>query len=234
MGGHEEQSLSVRLWRPVVNQRRSVGVRAPSGHRIEERARTGEAHLTAGDAFSQVLQDVQQLVSEESSTSWGAGCAEHNLDVEEEVLDYDDGDEPEEGVIVQQRGEKEGFGDQSKSKGGRSFGVLQEATMRVVRSDVGMEEVGIPSRLETYLKERREGNVLEGERYPKLILLDDSRFVFVHQDGAHLKSRQLLSVLKSAIKDLGMDPQFYGTHSFKNGAATEAKQLGRSDMAVLD
>ncbi|KAJ1188817.1 hypothetical protein NDU88_005574 [Pleurodeles waltl] len=99
VGWHEEQSSSVGLGQPPVNQRRPVGVRAPTLHRFEERARSGAARLTTGEEIGQMLQDVQQLVSEEPSTSWGTGGAERYLGVEEEVLDYGE-EEMEEKVLV--------------------------------------------------------------------------------------------------------------------------------------
>ncbi|KAJ1092634.1 hypothetical protein NDU88_005744 [Pleurodeles waltl] len=81
--------------------------------------------MTSGDTYDQGYQDVQQLVSAEPSTSRGAGCVD-------EVLDCDDGDEPEEGEIVHQKGVHKGFRDKLKANGGRSFGVFQETTRKAV------------------------------------------------------------------------------------------------------
>ncbi|KAJ1192054.1 hypothetical protein NDU88_001366 [Pleurodeles waltl] len=58
-----------------------------------------------------------------------------NYAFEEEVLDYEEGDEPEEGEIVQQTEEKKGYGKKTTSNGGRSFGVFQEPTEKAVQSD---------------------------------------------------------------------------------------------------
>ncbi|KAJ1141102.1 hypothetical protein NDU88_007437 [Pleurodeles waltl] len=167
MGVHEEQLSSMQLGRPAGNQRMPVGVRAPSGHRLEERARSGAARLTSGDGYGPVFQDDQQLVSEEPSTSRGAVFVEQNYGLEEEVLDYDEGEEPDEGEIVQQRGEKKGFGEQSISDGGRSFGVFQETTGKAVHSNrqdgkgrKNIMAVNLPRG-----EKRRE--FLKGGRYPK-------------------------------------------------------------------
>ncbi|KAJ1119209.1 hypothetical protein NDU88_007395 [Pleurodeles waltl] len=135
MGGHEEQLSSVWLGWPADNQRMSVDVRTPPRHRSEDRARPGAARLISGDAFLPVPQNVNHLINEEQSTSWSAGCAEWNVDKEEELLDYEDGDKPEAVDLGQQRGREECFGVQTKCKRGRSFGVFQETTKRAVRSD---------------------------------------------------------------------------------------------------
>ncbi|KAJ1206689.1 hypothetical protein NDU88_002090 [Pleurodeles waltl] len=97
LGGHEEQSSSRRLGRSECNHRMPVGVGAPSEHRTEERARPGAARPTSGDAYGLGLYEVHQLVHGEPSTSHGAGCVEQVYKLEEEVLDYEDGDDSEEG-----------------------------------------------------------------------------------------------------------------------------------------
>ncbi|KAJ1209975.1 hypothetical protein NDU88_005344 [Pleurodeles waltl] len=66
--------------------------------------RSGAARLTSGDTYGPGFQDVQQFVSEEPSTSRGAGCVEQNFELEDKVLDYDEGDQQEEEEIVQQKG----------------------------------------------------------------------------------------------------------------------------------
>ncbi|KAJ1203062.1 hypothetical protein NDU88_006857 [Pleurodeles waltl] len=81
-----------------------VGVTAHSRHQSEKRARPGAAHLTSGDVILPAPQDIQHLVHEEPSTRWSASCAERNVDLEEELLDYEDGDELEDGDIVQPMG----------------------------------------------------------------------------------------------------------------------------------
>ncbi|KAJ1088721.1 hypothetical protein NDU88_001877 [Pleurodeles waltl] len=95
---------------------------------MEERARPCAAHVTSGDTYGQGYQAVQRLVPAKPSTSRGTGCVD-------EVLDYDDGDDPEEIEIVQQKGVHKGFKDRSKADEGRSFCVFQETTRKAVRSD---------------------------------------------------------------------------------------------------
>ncbi|KAJ1188313.1 hypothetical protein NDU88_005074 [Pleurodeles waltl] len=48
----------------------------------------------------------------------------------------------------------------------------------------------------------------------------------MHGDGSLLTAYQLLAVLRRALGWLGMDYQYYGTHSFRIGAATEARAVG--------
>ncbi|KAJ1098497.1 hypothetical protein NDU88_003608 [Pleurodeles waltl] len=126
-GRLEEQVLARRLGRAACRQRMPVRVRASSGHRPEERVRPGAACPTLREAFgpSFGIQEVYPVVQGEPSTSRGAGFVELEQDIEEEVLDYEDGDEAEEGEIVQQRSVQKGV----------KLGALQETTPRAVRSD---------------------------------------------------------------------------------------------------
>ncbi|KAJ1097726.1 hypothetical protein NDU88_002843 [Pleurodeles waltl] len=78
---------------------------------------------------------MQYFVHEESFTSWSAGGLERNIDIEDELLDYDDGNESEAIDVVQQKGREDGLGVQKKSNRGRSFVFLQETVKRAVRSD---------------------------------------------------------------------------------------------------
>ncbi|KAJ1203533.1 hypothetical protein NDU88_007318 [Pleurodeles waltl] len=112
LGGHEEQLSSRRLGRQACNQRMPIGVGAPSGYQREERARPGASCPTSGDAFGLGLQEVHQVVPGEPSTSRGVGFAEQEYELEEEVLNYEDGDEAVDGEIVQQRAVQKGIGDQ--------------------------------------------------------------------------------------------------------------------------
>ncbi|KAJ1124640.1 hypothetical protein NDU88_003089 [Pleurodeles waltl] len=107
-------------------------VRAPSGYRPEERARPGVAHPTSGDAFGLGfgIQEVHPVVQGQLSTSQGAGFVEQEQELEEKVLDYDDGDKAEDGEIVQQRSVQKGVKDQWEANGGKRLGILQ-----VVRND---------------------------------------------------------------------------------------------------
>ncbi|KAJ1155134.1 hypothetical protein NDU88_007869 [Pleurodeles waltl] len=48
------------------------------------------------------------------------------------------------------------------------------------------------------------------------------------------QSRQLIAVLRAALGKLGISPKVYGAHSFRIGAATDAKRDGKSDKVVMD
>ncbi|KAJ1098387.1 hypothetical protein NDU88_003498 [Pleurodeles waltl] len=104
-----------------------VRVRAPLGHRPEERARPGAARPTSGETFGPGfgIQEVYPVMQEELSTSRGAGFVELQQYLEEEVLDYEDGDEAEEGEIVQHRSVQKGV----------KLGALQETTPNATRSN---------------------------------------------------------------------------------------------------
>ncbi|KAJ1099394.1 hypothetical protein NDU88_004495 [Pleurodeles waltl] len=163
LGGHEEHTASAGSGRPAYNEGTSVGVSTPSRHRNEERARSRAARLTSGETILPVMQDVQHLVHDEPSTSWRAGGMDRSVVMEEELLDYDDGNASEVVDLVQhKRTEKRLV--QNKSNKGRSLGVLQETATRAVRSDHhgGGSWIILSAGSLPQGEERREGMVLSG------------------------------------------------------------------------
>ncbi|KAJ1153937.1 hypothetical protein NDU88_006695 [Pleurodeles waltl] len=107
------------------------GVRTPA--RREGETRSGSSDI--GDAFGLGFQEVHQVVQRQPSTSQGAGFVEQEYELEEEVLDYDDEDEAQDGESVQQRAVQKGVSDDLKANGRKRLGILQETTKKAVRSD---------------------------------------------------------------------------------------------------
>ncbi|KAJ1204007.1 hypothetical protein NDU88_007788 [Pleurodeles waltl] len=97
LGGREEQFSTRRLGRWACDKRLLVRVGAPSGHRLEERARPREVCLTSGEASGPGFgfQEVYPVAEGEPYTSRGAGFAELEH-IEEEFLDDEDEEEAEE------------------------------------------------------------------------------------------------------------------------------------------
>ncbi|KAJ1144537.1 hypothetical protein NDU88_010835 [Pleurodeles waltl] len=89
-GGHESAAAGQRLGRSAAFQR-SVEVRAPSGHRVEERAQPGAARLTSREVAVREegpsVSNVSGLRSLPASQGGLSGLA-----CEEEALDYEDDD----------------------------------------------------------------------------------------------------------------------------------------------
>ncbi|XP_075038755.1 uncharacterized protein LOC142099314 [Mixophyes fleayi] len=54
----------------------------------------------------------------------------------------------------------------------------------------------------------------------------------IHADGAPLTKFQFNAVLKATLKHVGLNPELYGTHSFRIGAATAAAGRGASISAI--
>ncbi|KAJ1181592.1 hypothetical protein NDU88_006797 [Pleurodeles waltl] len=89
LGGHEVAAAGQRLWRPAVFPR-PVEVRAPSGHRVEERAQPGAVRLTSrevsvseeGPSASNV-SGLRLLPASQGALS-GLACEEEALDYEED------------------------------------------------------------------------------------------------------------------------------------------------------
>ncbi|KAJ1109546.1 hypothetical protein NDU88_006906 [Pleurodeles waltl] len=107
---HEERSSSLLLGQSAGKQKMRVGVRAPSVNRLEEMVRSRATRLTSGKPSGPELHARhQQLVFEEPSTSHCAEFVMQNYGLEDEVLDYQDEEELEEGKLVQQRVVKKGF-----------------------------------------------------------------------------------------------------------------------------
>ncbi|KAJ1106708.1 hypothetical protein NDU88_004108 [Pleurodeles waltl] len=126
LGGREEQSTTRRLGRPACDQRLPVRVGAPSGHRLEERAKPRAVRLTSGEASGPGLgvQEIYPLVEGVPSTSRGAVVVEQEV-IEDELLDYEEEEEAEEIHKEHRRVVQEGS----------TLVVAHEANKKVVKSD---------------------------------------------------------------------------------------------------
>ena len=71
-------------------------------------------------------------------------------------------------------------------------------------------------------------------RWGKTIRLQQGVGVFQHEDGSKVSAYQLLMVLRKALRELGIDAEGYGTHSFRIGAATEVEQKGWRREAIME
>ncbi|KAJ1106476.1 hypothetical protein NDU88_003877 [Pleurodeles waltl] len=96
LGGREEQSTTRRPGQPACDPRLPVRVGAPSGHRLEERAKPGSVRLTSGEASGpgSGIQEIYPMIKGEPSTSLGAVLVEQ--EVIKELLDYEEEEEVEE------------------------------------------------------------------------------------------------------------------------------------------
>lgn len=56
--------------------------------------------------------------------------------------------------------------------------------------------------------------------------------LFVYQDGSPLSRRQLVTQLRSALSEAGIDTTGFSGHSFRIGAATTAASAGLSDSLI--
>ncbi|KAJ1131346.1 hypothetical protein NDU88_009683 [Pleurodeles waltl] len=93
LGERGEQAIG-RLGRPANVRRLPVRVRAPSGHRVEERVLSGAVRLTTREATGPGMggQDLYPRRYEVPSTSRGAGVTEQEV-LDEEHLDYEEEEE---------------------------------------------------------------------------------------------------------------------------------------------
>ncbi|XP_077196898.1 integrase/recombinase xerD homolog [Paroedura picta] len=57
--------------------------------------------------------------------------------------------------------------------------------------------------------------------------------LFVHRDGSYLSRYQLAAVLKRCLRGAGLRPEWYGTHSFRIGAATQAFREGAEPEEIM-
>ncbi|KAJ1118528.1 hypothetical protein NDU88_006719 [Pleurodeles waltl] len=234
--GHGLQAGHRRSGRIVGEQSMPVKVRAPSVHRKEGRVKPGAVYPTSGEMFG--VDEAQP------STSQGAGAGLAFM--EEELLDYDD--DFEELVTSRQRvvltGDMPG-----EVQCGRSKAHYQDLSAGSLQRD----EVGLVGSVRVHELRKNLGglsgaSVLEvmggsKEHRSKVDasiqieaglamvtisaeLPQASRFVFVHEDGSHLSASQFLAVLRMSVRRLGLDPSSYGTHSFRIGAAKEARRQG--------
>ena len=49
---------------------------------------------------------------------------------------------------------------------------------------------------------------------------------FVFNDGSHVKPCHVRSVLRNALRLIGLNPELYNTHSFRIGRATDLIKMG--------
>ncbi|KAJ1089300.1 hypothetical protein NDU88_002451 [Pleurodeles waltl] len=96
-------------------------------------ARAGAARLTSKASIGAAQKKV---IMEELSTSQSAESFLHSYGLEADVLDYDEGDEVEEGEIVQERDRKEEkVWDRMAFNGSKRVGVFQKKTGKTVQCD---------------------------------------------------------------------------------------------------
>ncbi|KAJ1088586.1 hypothetical protein NDU88_001743 [Pleurodeles waltl] len=220
LSGHGVSVEHQRSGRPAGGPL-SVGVRAPLGRRLEERAQSGAVRLTAREVAPLEARSLESnaRVWEPRSDSRSAILGGD----EEEELDYgDDGDQV---VAVPQA-----------STSGQEF-QGEWLSWREVAANLSRVEGELCRRL--LAGWAREGEARRDSRRPITSgLLQELLGVLGEEDyrthrglyscmrmGSLLTAYQLLVVLRRALGWLGMDNHYYGTHSFRIGAATEARAL---------
>ncbi|KAJ1173552.1 hypothetical protein NDU88_005383 [Pleurodeles waltl] len=116
-----------------------VKVRVPSGHPAEERVVSLVNDPTSREWPGETAVSVHMYSSEMPMTSRSADLRNSGLAIHDEILDYEDDREMEEGEIwedgeqtVDKRRQQRGGKNVNKE---RSFGVLQELTSRTVHGD---------------------------------------------------------------------------------------------------
>ena len=57
--------------------------------------------------------------------------------------------------------------------------------------------------------------------------------LFVYNNGNHVTKSHLNLVIKSLIKQLGLQPDSYSSHSIRSGAASTAAQSGFTDWEIM-
>ena len=90
------------------------------------------------------------------------------------------------------------------------------------------KEVSLPRFTNVGLSPLYWGRRLKGEEQ------ETQGQVFRHANKATVTAFQLLSVLRKALRYVGEDPEAYGTHSFRIGAASEAKARGWGSKAIRE
>ena len=59
-------------------------------------------------------------------------------------------------------------------------------------------------------------------------------FIYVNPDNTLLTRQQFHQMLSRALRDCGLDPNHFNTHSFRIGAATNAAAMGLSPLQIRD
>ncbi|KAJ1125354.1 hypothetical protein NDU88_003786 [Pleurodeles waltl] len=205
LGGHRARAIYQPSGRMVGDRSVLVKARAPSEHQPEERVRSGAVRLTSGDSM--------RAAEVQPSTSQGAGVGWADW---EELLDYDE--DLEEPVVSTKRvmlAEEETGVVQGGHVPVRASGNLprgEESLVEFLRLHRGLDKVRMV----------RGARVVRGRLEGGLSSKVDASI----QDGSKLLASQFLAVLRLAIKRVGLEPSSYGTHSFRIGAATEARRQG--------
>ena len=74
----------------------------------------------------------------------------------------------------------------------------------------------------TYLKSRFLGSTYQAD-LP----------LFVYSNGYHVTKVHLNAMIKRLIKQIGLQPDSYSSHSIRSGAASTAAQAGFSDWEIM-
>ncbi|KAJ1084552.1 hypothetical protein NDU88_004699 [Pleurodeles waltl] len=239
----------------------SVKVRAPSEHRHEGRVRSGAVHPTsrerdgldeaqpstsqgagAGCAYldEELLDYEEELEVPDTAKKWvmvvagevpgvvqGGHVPAHRQEVSAGSLPR--GEEGFVRSLLLHEG-RDSFGDSTWAKVSKAMG-----GSRAIRNTV---EASIQVSAVTEVEGKSEvsggtgdGSLLKGESGEggKKV---DANTGGDEVDGSHLLASQFLAVLRMAVGRLGLEPSSYGTHSFRIGAATEARRQCKSDQSI--
>ncbi|KAJ1119084.1 hypothetical protein NDU88_007270 [Pleurodeles waltl] len=174
LGGHEAVAAEQRLGRLAVFHR-TVEARAPSGHRVEERAQPGAVRLTS----------------------------------REEALDYEEEDAVQMAAVTEESLSKRAV------SGDRPAGGKKVLSGNLTRGEV------------TNVSGR--AGAVSGNKSDNLSNVD----VAIQVEDVGVQAGKIESSSGNSDLVSGIDSRHYGTHSFRIGAATEAKRMGNSDTAIM-
>ncbi|KAJ1124094.1 hypothetical protein NDU88_002556 [Pleurodeles waltl] len=227
LGGQGVKAVYRPSGRMVGDRSTPVKVRAPSAHRPKGRVRSGAVRLTS--------RDEARFCDAQPSTSQGAGDGWDDLD--DDLLDYDE--ELEVQVTSKQRDTV-----QREASGVVQGGHVPERPHVLSASSLPRGEEGLGGFLVTQSGRVSRGvsgcsratNVKGDIGISRKVDASIQANVVTEagklEDGTRLLASQLLAVLRMALRRLGLDPSNYGTHSFRIGAATEARNQGKSDQLI--
>ncbi|KAJ1199133.1 hypothetical protein NDU88_002971 [Pleurodeles waltl] len=122
-----------------------VKVWAPMGHQLVERVVFGVNDTPSRELPGESADSGHRHAIEMPSTRWSAGLSDVLFAIHDEILDYEDDQETEEGEIcgeeehVMHKGAERGKGGMNFNKE-RTIGVLQELTYRMVQHDLTSEK----------------------------------------------------------------------------------------------
>ncbi|KAJ1204742.1 hypothetical protein NDU88_000180 [Pleurodeles waltl] len=252
LGGHEVAAAGQRLGRPAVFSR-PVEVRAPSGHRVEERVQPGAVRLTSREV----------RVSGEGSSASNAGglrsfpASQGALSglTGEEDLDYEEEDTSRPTTVTKTSSSKKAVpGD--LLAGGKNvlssnlirgevtntLGAVGAVSGKKVVGD-NLNNVDVAIQVEDVgVQESKSGSLsgaidtVSGKQDLTQVLLKGWE---VGRGGAQRREDAVQFIMQqielglSAVTISGLDSSHYETHSFRIGAATEAKRMGKSDKAIM-